>query len=82
MGLLLNPNTGKQVTWYEELSWLFSGSYAANRISAEKYTSEVIKSNKLDQTAPWRISLRGLIFVIIIILSIFYFIVKPFILKK
>lgn len=58
MGYLLNPNTGKQVTWYEELAAIGSGSYAAFMLSCEEYTRKVIGSKMIDQTPPFRFSLK------------------------
>lgn len=83
MDYLLNPETGKEVTWYEKLAWIGSGSYTVNMLAAEQYTRQVYESRKIDQTLPSKgIGLKGLIIIVVIILSIFYFIVKPLILKR
>lgn len=80
--MLLNPNTGKPVTWYEELA-AWGGGFAGHATfiaSCEEYTRQVFESGKIDQTPPFSFRLKHVFYLIAAIVLIYQFIFKP--LKK
>jgi len=80
MGYLLNPNTGKEVTWWDEVKAMGGGfaTYTTFMLSCEEYTRAVMRTQQIDQTPPFRISLR-VVGVVLIILIAIYYLIKLFI---
>jgi len=76
MGYLLNPNTGKEVTWYEVLAAMASSSYVTFKLACEEYTRRVIGTSKIDQTPPFKFGRMAILLTIFGILSLFYLVFK------
>jgi len=74
MGYLLNPNTGKEVTWWDEIKAMGGGfgGYTTFMLACEAYTRAVLATNKIDQTLPSRLSLKMIGLIVIILLAIYY----------
>ena len=49
MGYLLNPSTGKELTFLENLRTYYDIPF---KLTCEQYTKQVLQSSKIDQTTP------------------------------
>ena len=49
MGYLLNPSTGKELTFLENLRTYYDIPF---KLTCEQYTKQVFQSSKIDQTTP------------------------------
>ena len=74
MGYLLNPNTGKELTFFENLRTYYDIPF---KLTCEQYTKQVIQSSKIDQTPPKRVNtLLFYAIVIILPIALIYYLLK------
>jgi hypothetical protein len=74
MGYLLNPNTGKELTFLENLRTYYDIAF---KLTCEQYTKQVLQSSKIDQTTPKRgNTLLFYAIVIILPIALIYYLLK------